>query len=160
MIGEPPSPASEQPSRAVLFWRVPLGEKLLAGVALLLIGLSTVVVTLLPMRLWRGLLGRPVGAIACTPVLSEEQIHCARILRAAISRAASVAPYRSDCLPQAVTGALLCKAYGVPSAVHFGTKPGDAAKLLAHAWLAAGPLAVTGGHSWRQFSVVACFVRP
>ena len=144
----------------MLFWRLPSGEKLLAGLALLLIGLATAAVTLLPMRLWRRVLGRPVGAIACTPLLSEDQICCARLLRSAIARAASVAPYRSDCLPQALAGALLCKLYGVPSAVHFGTRPGESASLLAHAWLAAGPLAVTGGQSWDEFSVVACFVRP
>ena len=148
------------PSRAVLFWRVPFGQKLLAGLALLLIGLATAVVTFLPMRLWRWVLGRSVGAIACTPVLSVRQIACARSLRTAIARAAGVAPYRSDCLPQALTGAVLCKFYGVPSAIHFGTRPGDSTQLLAHAWLAAGPIAVTGGQSWGEFSVVACFVRP
>jgi hypothetical protein len=154
------SALAARPSRAVLFWRVPFGQKLLAGLALLLIGLATAVVTLLPMRWWRRVLGRSVGAIACVPVLNEGQIACARILRLAIARAASVAPYRSDCLPQALTGAVLCKIYGVPSAVHFGTRPGDSLKLLAHAWLAAGPIAVTGGRSWGEFSVVACFVRP
>jgi hypothetical protein len=154
------SAPAAQPSRAALFWRVPFGQKLLAGLALLLIGLATAVVTLLPMRWWRWVLGRPIGAVACTPLLSDCQTDCVRILRTAIARAAAVAPYRSDCLPQALTGAVLCKLYGVPSAVHFGTRPGDSAKLLAHAWLAAGPIAVTGGPSWGEFSVVACFVRP
>jgi Transglutaminase-like superfamily len=146
--------------RLSLLWRMPLPEKLLAGFALLLIGVGTATVTLLPMGLWRRVLGRSVGAIACTPLLSDRQLGRARQLRAAIARAASVAPYRSDCLPQAFAGAVLCKLFGVPSAVHFGTKPGESSTLVAHAWLAAGPLAVTGGHSWNQFAVVACFVRP
>lgn len=150
----------ETVSRLALFWRVPLREKLLAAFALLLIGLGTATVTLLPMRLWHRVFGRPVGAIACTPVLSQTQELCARQLRTAISRAAMVAPYRSDCLPQAFAGAVLCKLYRIPSAVHFGTKPGETPGLVAHAWLAAGPLAVTGGQSWDEYAVVACFVRP
>lgn len=160
MTGENRSLAARSASRLSLLWRMPLREKLLAGFALLLIGVGTATVTLLPMGLWRRVLGRSVGAIACTPLLSDRQLHRARQLRAAIARAASVAPYRSDCLPQAFAGAVLGKLYGVPSAVHFGTRPGDDAQLLAHAWLAAGPIAVTGGQSWGEFSVVACFVRP
>lgn len=151
---------TDQPSRLALLWRMPLHDKLLALFSLLLIGIGTATVTLLPMGLWRQVLGRPVGAIACTPVLSEAQEHCARQLRTAIARAAMVAPYRSDCLPQAFAGAVLCKLYRIPSAVHFGTKPGETPGLVAHAWLAAGPLAVTGGHSWDEYAVVACFLRP
>lgn len=151
---------TDQPSRLALLWRMPWRERLLAGSALLLIGIGTATVTFLPMRLWRWVLGRQVGAIACTPLLNETQENWARQLRTAISRAAMVAPYRSDCLPQAFAGAVLCKLYGVPSAVHFGTKPGEASGLVAHAWLAAGSLAVTGGHSWDEYAVVACFVRP
>ena len=60
----------------------------------------------------------------------------------------------------AFAGAVLCKLYRIPSAVHFGTKPGETPGLVAHAWLAAGPLAVTGGQSWDEYAVVACFVRP
>lgn len=149
-----------EPTRGALFWRLPWRDKMLGGVALLLIGIGTATVTLLPMGLWRRVLGRPVGAVACTPVLSAPQIDKARVLRDAIARAASIAPYRSDCLPQAFAGAVLCKLYRIPSAVHFGTKPGETSGLVAHAWLAAGPLAVTGGHSWDEYAVVACFVRP
>ncbi len=149
-----------EPTRGVLFWRLPWRAKALGALALLLIGIGTATVSLLPMGLWRRVLGRPLGAAACTPVLSEPQVAKARLLRDAIARAASVAPYRSDCLPQAFAGAILCKLYRIPSAVHFGTKPGETPGLVAHAWLAAGPLAVTGGHSWNEYAVVACFVRP
>jgi Transglutaminase-like superfamily len=160
MAGENQSVAEGKSNRLALFWRVPLHEKLLAGFALLLIGLATATVTLLPMGMWRRVLGRSVGGIACTSLLDDRQLDRARLFRTAIARAAAVAPYRSDCLPQAFAGAVLCKLYGVPSAVHFGTKPGATSGLVAHAWLAAGPLAVTGGHSWNDYSVVACFLRP
>lgn len=140
-------------------WRLPLREKALLGSAWGLLTLAALAIRVLPARVYCRLLGRSIGAVACQPVLTEPQLTTARLIRNAIRRAGLVAPLRKDCLPQAITAAVLCRALGVPSAVHLGTARSDGNGLIAHAWLAAGPIAVTGGHAWERYSVVACFTQ-
>ena len=140
-------------------WRLPLREKLLLGSAWALLTLAALAIRVLPARVYCRFFGRSIGAVACQPVLTPRQLTKARRIRNAIRRAGLVAPLRKDCLPQAIAAALLCRATGVPSAVHLGTTRDDGKGLLAHAWLAAGPIAITGGHAWERYSVVACFAQ-
>jgi hypothetical protein len=141
-------------------WRLPLREKVLLGSAWTLLTLAALAIRVLPARIYCRLLGRSIGAVACQPVLTEDQLLKARQIRNAIRRAGLVAPLRKDCLPQALAAVVLCRALGVPSAVHLGTtRGGDNKGLLAHAWVASGPVAVTGSHAWERYSVVACFTQ-
>src|SRR5271169_908867 len=71
-------------------------------------------------------------------------------------------PLRSDCLPQALAAATLCRWLMVPVALHLGVRretKGQALRPLeAHAWVTAGPVAVTGGDGFESFVAVACFL--
>lgn len=64
--------------------------------------------------------------------------------------AAARTPWRSDCFPQALAARVLLRAAGVPHVVTFGLRRGETDALKAHVWVAAGPVAVTGGSgtSW------------
>jgi len=107
-------------------------------------------------------MGQSVGAVACAPLVDARGEARARLVRRSIRRAARVSPLRSDCLPQALAAATLCRWLMVPVALHLGVRretKGQALRPLeAHAWVTAGPVAVTGGDGFESFVAVACFL--
>ena len=77
----------------------------------------------------------------------------------AVRLAARYTPWDSNCFPQAVVARLLLGLYGIPYALFFGLRRDpDSGAMLAHAWVAAGRVRVTGGESFGQFTVVGVFV--
>ncbi|HEY0303238.1 MAG TPA: lasso peptide biosynthesis B2 protein [Rhizomicrobium sp.] len=76
----------------------------------------------------------------------------------AVTRAARYVPFRAVCLPQAIAAKAMLSRRRVASVMHFGVakKPHEA--LMAHAWLNAGPVEVTGFPVGPEFVEVARFV--
>lgn len=144
----------------VSFIRLPNREKsaLLAG--WLLLGLSAISLRLFAFRRLAPILGVQAGAVAFVPLLDSRQVESARLIKRAIRRAARIAPWRADCLPQMFAGSILCRMYGIPTSAFLGIKLGSDPKMLAHAWLCAGPVPVTGGPSFEAYTVTCSFVRP
>jgi hypothetical protein len=107
-------------------------------------------------------MGQSVGAVACAPLVDAREEARARLVRRSIRRAARVSPLRSDCLPQALAAATLCRWLTVPAALHLGvrreTKGQGRRQLEAHAWVTAGRVAVSGGDGFDSFVAVACFL--
>jgi hypothetical protein len=139
--------------------RLPVKAQALAGLAWVLIGCAALAIRWLPARHYLWVLGKPVGAVSCQPVVGARRLGRARAIRTALRRAAASAPFRNNCLPQALAAAVLCRIAGLPSAAHLGTRLSSAAGMEAHAWLAVGPVAVSGGHAWDDYTVVACYLR-
>jgi hypothetical protein len=140
------------------FARMALADKALLAAAWPVLGLSALIVRLFAFRRLAPLLGRQLGAVGCVPVVNAGQEARARMVRRAVRRAARIAPWRNDCLPQAFAAALLCRMLGVPLATHLGVRLGEAKPMEAHAWTCAGPVAVTGGEGFDQWVPVSCFL--
>jgi Transglutaminase-like superfamily len=85
------------------------------------------------------------------------------MVRRAVLRAARLSPFRSDCLPQALVAATLCRIMRVPASVHLGVKLDTITErgpraISAHAWVCSGREAVTGGRSFGAYTPVTCFL--
>lgn len=159
------TPAAEAPRRPEWLRRLrnfaamPLTEKLLLGIAWPVMGLWAAALRLVPFRRLAGALGTQVGAVGCVPLVDARQLARARMIRRALLRASQIAPFRADCLPQALAAATLSSWLGVPVAIHLGMRrEGIAQEMAAHAWVCAGPVAVSGGHSFGSYAPVACFL--
>lgn len=142
------------------FVRFSVKEKVSLILAWCLIGLSAASLRLVPFRHLAPLLGKQLGAVAYVPIANDKQLRRARMVRCAILRAARIAPFRSDCLPQAFAAASLCRVFGVPVSVHLGIKlQGVGKDMAAHAWSCAGPVALSGGRCFVTYTPVCCFFR-
>lgn len=144
--------------------RQPLSVIGLIPAAWMLIGAASLAVAVLPFRRIAPVLGRNLGTASLTPLASPTAMRRAIRIGQAISLAAKYMPARSDCLPQAMAGAVLCRAFRVPYAAYFGASAsvaGREGELLAHAWVQSGQVTVSGGSgSFQHYGVVACFVAP
>lgn len=135
----------------VLLWLAP---------AWALIGLSSAAIAVLPFRRIAPWLGVNLGATAHRPAATPQQAARARLIGRTVSIAASYAPFRSNCLPQAMAAKALCALWRVPCAVIFGIeRERPAGELTAHAWTSCGDAVPTGGgHCFATHVPLSCFV--
>lgn len=106
--------------------------------------------------------GVQLGAIGLTPLVRPQAIRQARRWQGAIAMAARLAPFRADCLPQAMVAARLCRLFAIPYALQLGcarrSTDTTRAGIAAHAWVNVGPVTVSGGAgSCERFTPVACY---
>lgn len=141
------------------FLSMPVKDKALLFLAWCLLGVVAAGLRLVPFRRLAPLLGVRIGAVAFVPTNSTAQARRARSVRCAILRAARVAPFRSDCLPQAFAAAILCRLLKIPVSTHLGVRlEKESRKMAAHAWACSGAVAISGGRSFETYAAVACFV--
>lgn len=136
----------------VLLWLLPVW--LLLGIAKLLI------FTVAFRRLAPGL-GQAAGTAALVPLLTPAQQGRARLISRTVQTTARYTPWNSNCFPQAVVARLLLGLYRIPYTLCFGlSREPEAGEIKAHAWVAAGPVRVTGGASFGHYTVVGVYTSP
>lgn len=146
------------------FWKFPLVDKLLVPIIFMLLGIARAAILVLPFRFYAGLLGQYRQTEVFTPVLVSSEVARARRIGRIVRSTAYVTPWESLCLVQALVASLLLRLLNLPYILHFGlaknTDPKDKEPMKAHAWVTAGPVAVTGGRSLSKFTVVGSYVAP
>ena len=140
------------------FWQIPIADKLCFLAGWLFLGLAAVLIRMVKVKRFTPLLSRSHGLGCEVPPVDARQETRARMVKRAIRRAVIAAPFRADCLPQALAGALLCRTLRVPFSAHLGVKLSEDKAIEAHAWLNAGSVAVTGGRGFEGFTSIFCFV--
>jgi hypothetical protein len=139
------------------FVRLGLKDQVRFTAAWSLLGLSRLLILALPFTVIRRLLGedRARSEVHAAPALDEVQriraMHIGRI----VELAAAYAPWRSDCYPQALTAKTFLALRRIPHEVVFGVRR-DGGALIAHAWVRAGDVEVTGG-SGHEYTEVGRF---
>jgi len=125
--------------------------------AWVLLGLSRFAILVLPFSLVRRALGerRDVGSTGPVAGLDDATSVRAARIAATVALAARHTPWRSECYPQALTARALLGLARVPHVVSFGVRRVDG-DLVAHAWVHAGEVPVTGG-TGRSYTEVGSF---
>lgn len=137
------------PAAGHRFWLLP---------AWLLLGLSRLAVLMLPFRRLAAALGGRSEAAAWVPLLVPAQEATALRLGRAIRSASRYTPWSSNCFAQALSARILLGLHRVPCMLFFGvSRDRDSTRMIAHAWVAAGRIRVTGGDGFAHHVVVASF---
>lgn len=143
--------------RARNFLRRSAFEKIWFLPTWLLLGISRFAIKIIPFRHLAPGFGRHSGITVWMPILSPLDEARALCIARVVQMAARYTPWESNCFPQAITARILLGLYGIPYGFFFGFTAGTP---MAHAWVAAGRIRVTGGESFSQFTVVSCFISP
>lgn len=141
--------------------RLPVWVLAWAGPVWVLLGLAKALIVILPFKRLISYFGISHGVAVWDSSLTPPQHGVARRVHEVIALVARHTPWDSNCFPQALVAGLLLRLHGVPYAIHFGLgrKP-DGAELMAHAWVAAGSVSVTGGPGCERYTAVGVFVYP
>ncbi|MBA3878815.1 lasso peptide biosynthesis B2 protein [Sphingomonas sp. CCH10-B3] len=88
----------------------------------------------------------PVGDPGLTPpeALDAAAVETAQAIGWAVTATASVMPFKAVCMQQAVAARAMLARRGVASVLHYGAGRDDKGALVAHAWLDAAGVKVTG----------------
>lgn len=147
--------------KASSFLRQPRLTRQWLSLLWILLGLSRLVILAFSFRRLAPHLGHSVGNSSYIPLLTPAQETKAAQIGHAIRLAARYTPWVSNCFPQAVTARLMLGAYRIPYSLYFGVmRDGESQGYKAHAWVAAGRVAVTGGMGFNHFTVVGCYLSP
>jgi hypothetical protein len=118
------------------FRQMTIRQRLLVLEAVLLLGVSRLVLLVLPF-------GRIAPWLQRAPDSGAGDTATVLAVRQAVTVAARNVPWNAVCLPQAMTAKAMLARRGQGSALHLGTAIGDSG-LNAHAWLVAGGEIVVG----------------
>ena len=137
-------------SAFTLFWLFPTW---------LLLGLYRLLILTMPLKHMAPFYGEDLGVENWVPLADPAQIRRASDIRSTVAIASRYCPWTANCYPKALAARTLLRFYRVPHAIYFrlARKPlsGD---LAAHAWVMAGPVAVSGGAgSFGRYRVVRMF---
>ena len=135
--------------------RLPSAERRLLPEAILSLAMAALIVALLPFRRVTGF----VRPLATAPLDAETQAAVARRVAWAIGACARRVPWRAKCLEQGIAAHRMLRRRSVPAMLHYGVAQQDG-RLLAHAWLRAGPIDVTGCENAGEFAELARFPAP
>lgn len=124
---------------------------------MLLLVWARVVITLVPLRRWRGTLGRVAPSPPGTPI---NMVH-RRVVRAVL-RATSWLPGDYVCLPRAMAVQWMLRRRGQASALVFGVLPEHASGDLhaLHAWVEVGDEVIIGADPTRTYARGLALVQP
>ncbi|MDX2346771.1 MAG: lasso peptide biosynthesis B2 protein [Legionella sp.] len=134
--------------------------KCLFCINFILCGIARLAINCLPLKHISPYFGMLYQNTLLSTVLSKQQLRYAIILRRSIKLASKYTPWNSNCLTQAMVAKFWCKRLNIPYVLYIGfakdkTKPEGYA---AHAWLTAGPIAITGEYSFAKFHVISSYV--
>jgi hypothetical protein len=144
---------SSLPVRLAKFVRFPWRDKLLFFEAWLRLGWARFSILTVPFPKLVTSWGAPLHE-----TFREEPRDRALVGRVkwAISTASRYTPWKSNCLPQAMSGKRMLQKRGLRSTLYLGLLRERSGNVAAHAWLRCGNVFVTGGRGVR-FTVVGTF---
>ena len=143
------------------FFKKPVFFKLWFLPTWCLLGVSKLLIHLVSFRRLERFMGIGCGMSPALALLTPGQRKRATAIGQLVCTTACYTPWTSNCFPQALTGALLLRLYRVPYLLCFGLARGrNSHDYLAHAWVSAGSVVVTGGFGFHRYTVVACYLAP
>ena len=143
--------------RRVAGW--PLSFTVLVGAAWVLLWFARLAVLTVPLRRLVKVFGEDQSTSPAIPLITTRQSEQSQAIGRAIAIAARYSPSFANCYPQALVARLFLRIRRIPHALFFGVRKNhETGGMDAHAWVAAGPLAVTGGHSFDSYTVVRSFL--
>ncbi|MEK6788112.1 MAG: lasso peptide biosynthesis B2 protein [Pseudomonadota bacterium] len=141
------------------FNRLAFVDRLLLLPLWIMLGMARLTIIALPFPLVRRWLGGERQSTPWLHCLSARKEHRARRLGRLIRLMARYTPWTSNCFPQALVARTALTLAGLPHTVFFGLRR-ENGEMQAHAWVMSGRIAVTGGNSFEQFTIVGCFNWP
>ncbi len=123
-----------------------------------LLAMAKMAQLLLSYKRLRPYLGKNYQMLITSTLLSAKHLQQAILIQRAIKSAVRYTPWKSTCLNQAMVASFWCRYYKIPYVFFIGlNKNSKPSQKDAHAWLMAGPIAITGGYSLNTHQVISTY---
>jgi hypothetical protein len=150
---------NQSPIKIIRIWQMPFEKKNRFLLNFFLCGLARAAIHLLPYKRLSPFFGNRAHRTIASTIISKENSMQAVLIGNSIRLAAKYTPWNSSCLTQAMVAAFWCRRYHIPYLLFIGFAKSSPKPLVAnaHAWVTAGPIAITGGHSDKTHEVVLSY---
>ena len=147
-------------TKSITFWGMQFKYKLLFIINFMLCGIARAAINLFPFPRLSPYLGQFQKTTILSTLVSNQQRQRARLIGNSVRLAAKHTPWDSSCLTQAMVAKFWCRFYRIPYILYIGfTKSAEEPSgYKAHAWITAGPVAITGGNGLADYHVVSSYV--
>lgn len=137
------------------FSRIPRQEKNMFFISFCLCAMAKIAIQCMSYKRLSAYFGNSCQMLVASTLLSPQQLQHALTIRRVIALAARYTPWTSTCLTQALVAKFWCQRFQIPYLFFIGlTKESS---RPAHAWITAGPIAVTGGHALVTHHVICSY---
>lgn len=125
----------------------------------LLCGVAKIAIQLFSYHNLSSYFGRNCRMLCASTIISTAQRQRAVQIKQALMLAVRYAPWYSNCLTQALVAKFWCQYYQIPYMLYIGLAKGSSKPLGkdGHAWVTAGSIAISGGHSFHTHQVVLTY---
>ena len=143
-----------------LFLHMPYQHQGMLICTFFLTGIVRAAVLTLPLRKFVPYFGQFYQTTQLSTIITTKQRHQALRIGKLVRLAAKYTPWNANCLTQAIVAKGWCRLFKIPHVLYIGFAKSveDPNGFKGHAWLTAGPVAVTGGHGHLDYSVVSTYV--
>ena len=147
-------------TNVISFWRIRFKYKLLFIINFILCGLARASINLFALRHLTPYFGQFQKTLTLSTIISDKQRQQACRIGRSVRLAAKYTPWNSSCLTQAMVAKFWCRLYRIPYVFYIGfaRSANEPNGYMAHAWLTAGPVAITGGDGLANHHVVSSYV--
>lgn len=145
--------------KVLVFWGIPFKYKVMFFINFFLCGIARAAIKILPLPYLAPYFGKLDKTTIVSQVISKKQIGQVLQMGRSVRLAAKYTPWDSSCLTQAMVAKFWCRLFKIPYVFYIGfAKSAESASgYKGHAWVTAGPVAITGGHSFSEFRVVSSY---
>ena len=142
--------------KIISFIKLSLHEKLMFFINFCLLGLARAAIHGLNYKRLKPYFGHSYPMKIASTLLPKEYAPRVFLIRRSILLAVKYTPWNSSCLTQAMVAKFWCQYYGIPYFlfVGFAKKSDKPIGKDAHAWITAGPIAITGGYGFEDYQVI------
>jgi hypothetical protein len=146
-------------SKLLSFWRLSFKQKILFVLNILLCGIARAAVKTLPFSYIKPYFGLFHKTTIVSQVVSSKELRYAIQIGKSIRLAARYTPWNSNCLTQAMVAKFWCSLFKIPYVFYIGFAKSQQSPsgFTGHAWITAGPVAITGGHGFKNYRVISAY---
>ena len=136
-----------------------LKAKIMFFINFLLFGLAKIAIQCLSYKQLSRHFGKSCRMLVASTLLSKQQLQQALMIKRAIALTLRYLPWEANCLPKALVARFWCKYYHVPYLLFIGLAKDKkiSSRIDAHAWITAGPIAITGEFSFETYHVICSY---
>lgn len=141
------------------FYRMPYQEKKMFFINFFLCALAKVAIRCLSYKRLSAYFGYSRQMLVASTLPSKQQLQHALSIRRTIALTSRYTPWVSTCLAQALVAKFWCQRYQIPYFLFIGLakEKKQSSGVDAHAWITAGPIAITGGYALVTHHVICSY---
>ena len=142
-------------NKFVAFFRLNIEQKLLLMEAVLLLGISRILLLTAEFKKIAPYLGEHMKE--SSNELNELHLSEAKKVSWAVNTMSGHTLWESKCLAQAMTAKRMLNRRKIRSTLYLGVARDEEGQMIAHAWVKSGDLILTGARGMEKFTVVSVF---